>query len=407
MTPDPTAGAPGAVRRVLAVRLDSDGDVLLTGPAVRALARGADGAPCEVDLLVSPQGRAAAALLPGVAQVRVETVPWSGYAPAALDRDAVDGLLAWLRERAHDEVVVFTSFHQSPLPVALLARMAGAPFVAGTSEDYPGSLLDVRHRRSGGADGSGGGHEVLAALGLVAATGRAVPDEPRLAVRADLLDAADAQLPAVPGQPERGGDAGGSRGLVALHPGASVPARAPSPEVAADAAAALLDDGWSVVLTGSPAEAGLVERVRRLALERCDGSAGERLLDLAGATDLAGLAALLRRADVVVVGNTGPAHLAAAVGTPVVSFFSPVVPAERWAPWGVPVVLLGDQDAPCALSRARECPVPGHPCLTVDGRTVAEAVRSVVGVRPGDALWTDERSAGRAAAAGARGGVHP
>jgi len=43
------------------------------------------------------------------------------------------------------------------------------------------------------------------------------------------------------------------------------------------------------------------------------------------------------------------------------------VPAERWRPWGVPVELLGDQAAPCAGSRATECPVPGHPCLTCVG----------------------------------------
>ncbi|WP_298803128.1 glycosyltransferase family 9 protein [uncultured Pseudokineococcus sp.] len=405
----------GATRRVLAVRLDSDGDVLLTGPAVLALGTGADGAPREVDLLVSPQGRAAAHLLPGVAEVRVEQVPWSGYAPAAADPAALQALVAWMAGRAHEEVVVFTSFHQSPLPMALLARLAGAPRVVGTSEDYPGSLLDVRHRRPGGADGSGGGHEVLAALDLVAATGRAVPSRPRLAVRTDLVDAAERALPAPPS---------GARGLVVLHPGASVPARAPSPAVAADAAAALVDDGWAVALTGSPAEAPLVEDVRERASRAADPGAGGRaegtgaggraegteagglLVDLAGATDLAGLAALLRRADAVVVGNTGPAHLAAAVGTPVVSLFSPVVPAERWAPWGVPTVLLGDQGAPCALSRARECPVPGHPCLQLDGRNVVEAVRSVVGVQPGGAAGSVERVAG-SSAAGTRGGARP
>ncbi|MEJ5888262.1 glycosyltransferase family 9 protein [Pseudokineococcus marinus] len=386
----------GPARRVLAVRLDSDGDVLLTGPAVVALGTGADGAPREVDLLVSPQGRAAAHLLPGVAEVRVEQVPWSGYAPAPADPAALQALVAWMAGRAHEEVVVFTSFHQSPLPMALLARLAGAPRVVGTSEDYPGSLLDVRHRRPGGADGSGGGHEVLAALDLVAATGRAVPGRPRLAVRADLVDAAERSLPAPPP---------GARGLVVLHPGASVPARAPSPAVAADAAAALVDDGWTVALTGSPAEAPLVADVRERA-SRAGPGAGGRLVDLAGATDLAGLAALLRRADAVVVGNTGPAHLAAAVGTPVVSLFSPVVPAERWAPWGVPTVLLGDQGAPCALSRARECPVPGHPCLQLDGRSVVEAVRSVVGVRPGGAAGSVERVAG-SSAAGTRGGARP
>jgi ADP-heptose:LPS heptosyltransferase len=88
---------------------------------------------------------------------------------------------------------------------------------------------------------------------------------------------------------------------------------------------------------------------------------------------------VLRAADVVVSGNTGPAHLAAAVGTPVVSLFAPVVPAERWAPYGVPSVVLGDQYAPCADSRARLCPVPGHPCLEeVTGHDVVAAVRKLL-----------------------------
>jgi ADP-heptose:LPS heptosyltransferase len=87
------------------------------------------------------------------------------------------------------------------------------------------------------------------------------------------------------------------------------------------------------------------------------------VVNLCGRTSLPLLASVLAGADVVVAPNTGAAHLAAAVGTPVVSLFAPVVPAGRWAPYGVPTVLLGDQDAPCARSRARSCPVPGHPCL--------------------------------------------
>ena len=65
----------------------------------------------------------------------------------------------------------------------------------------------------------------------------------------------------------------------------------------------------------------------------------------------------------LLAGNTGPAHLAAAVGTPVVSLFAPVVPAVRWAPLRRPLVVLGDQAAACAGTRARACPVAGHPCL--------------------------------------------
>ena len=93
---------------------------------------------------------------------------------------------------------------------------------------------------------------------------------------------------------------------------------------------------------------------------------------------------MLRRADVVVVGNTGPAHLAAAVGTPVVSLFAPVVPAERWRPWSVPHVLLGDQSAGCALSRARTCPVAGSPVPRRRARraTSVAAVETLAGSLP-------------------------
>jgi len=56
-----------------------------------------------------------------------------------------------------------------------------------------------------------------------------------------------------------------------------------------------------------------------------------------------------------------------------------VVPAARWAPYGVPTVLLGDQFAPCRNTRARECPVPGHPCLTsVGAADVVAAVEKLV-----------------------------
>jgi hypothetical protein len=65
----------------------------------------------------------------------------------------------------------------------------------------------------------------------------------------------------------------------------------------------------------------------------------------------------------------------------VVSLFAPVVPAVRWAPYGVPTVVLGDQDAPCRGTRVRECVVAGHPCLTtVAPSEVVEAVDTLAPV---------------------------
>ncbi|QCU78080.1 glycosyltransferase family 9 protein [Citricoccus sp. SGAir0253] len=343
--------------RILAVRLDSDGDVLLTGPAIRALS-----ALGPVDLLASPSGAAAARLLPGVDTVLEYDAPWSGFRPPPVNAPATLRLVERLRRGGYGRAAIFTSFHQSPLPMALLARMAGIGHVVGTSVDYPGSLLDVRLRRE---DPPGGGHEVEAALEVAVAAGAPRPRDPRLAVRRPLPPLTD-RLPA----DLRSG------GYVVLHPGASVPARGLRAEHAAGLAAALAEAGHAVVVTGGPAERELAAATVAGALRRQPAGT---VVDLAAATDLAGLAAVLEAACCTVVGNTGPAHLSAAVGTPVVSLFSPVVPAERWAPWGVPVRLLGDQHAPCRDSRARECPVPGHPCLGgVTGDQVAEAVAALV-----------------------------
>lgn len=137
-----------------------------------------------------------------------------------------------------------------------------------------------------------------------------------------------------------------------VHPGAAVPARAWPEAQAAAAVTALVAAGHTVAVTGSAGEQALTARV-----------AGADAVDLGGRLSLPQLAAVLRDAAVLISGNTGPAHLAAAVRTPVVSLFAPVVPAARWAPYGVPVELLGDQHAACANTRARVCPVPGHPCL--------------------------------------------
>ena len=72
-------------------------------------------------------------------------------------------------------------------------------------------------------------------------------------------------------------------------------------------------------------------------------------------------------------------HLAAAVGTPVVSLYAPTVPAVRWRPWGVEHRLLHTRVS-CAGCRARECPVAGHPC--VDGVTPADVLEALDRLAP-------------------------
>jgi ADP-heptose:LPS heptosyltransferase len=346
---------------VLVARLDNAGDVLLAGPAIRAVAR-----TSPVVLAVGPLGRAAAELLPGVREVLDLTAPWILGKPPPVDGAALDRFVADVARVGPRAAAVLTSSHQSPLPLALLLRLAGVAEIAGISHDYPGSLLD--HRIPGDPDV----HEVARALAVVARLGyEPAPGDDRLAlaVGPDPPPALAARLPAAP--------------YVVVHPGASVPARTLRPDQWAAAVAALAAAGHRVVVTGSAAERHLTAAVAA----GTGPAAAPRLgvTDLGGAGDLAGLAAVLAGAAVVVCGNTGPAHLAAAVGTPVAVAFAATVPLDRWRPWRVPHVALGRQNVPCAGCRARICPIAGQPCLAeVTPADVVTAVEHLAG-HPGPA----------------------
>ena len=326
--------------RVLAVRLDNAGDVLLAGPALRALA-----ASAAVTLLCGPHGRPAAELLPGIDEIVSWRAPWIDLEPEPVDSHDVVALVERLAAVRADAAIVFGSFHQSPLPTALVLRLAGVPWIAATTAEYPGSLLDLRHRIDDDV------HEVERSLDLVRAAGF------------DLPPGDDGELRVTPVAPAR--PAGE---YVVVHPGASQSARAWAPHRHAELVRDLAAAHRRVVVTGGPTERALTALV-----------AAEGGVDLGGATDFAGLAGVIAGADAIVVGNTGPAHLAAAVGTPVVSLYAPTVPAVRWRPWRVPHELL-ELDVPCAGCRARTCPVAGHPCL--GGIEVADVVAAVERLAP-------------------------
>lgn len=346
--------------RVLVARLDSMGDVLLSGPAIRAVANGShrDGSrPNDVVLLCGPEGSGAAGILPGVTQVHTWSCPWIvNPAPPVTDAHT-NGLIDFVRNSRIEEAVILTSFHQSPLPLALLLRLAGVRKITGASTDYAGSLLDVRLKP--GEDFPEDQPEVVRALTIAAAGGYVLPDG----------DDGKLHITAAPDTEEAARELAEEGPYIVVHPGAAAPARA-WPALHHAAAVELLEAyGHRVVVTGGPGETSLTATV-----------AGPSARNLGGGTSLRTLAAVLEGAAVVVTGNTGPAHLAAAVGTPVVCLFAPVVPAIRWAPYGVPMELLGDQEAACKNSRARTCPVQGHPCLSsVTPEQVVEAVERLLG----------------------------
>jgi lipopolysaccharide heptosyltransferase II len=343
------------------VRLDAMGDVVMTGPAIRALA--ASGFDRTVTVLTSPGGAQAARLLPGVDEVICYEAPWT-KASQPRPGSAALGMAARLRERCFDAAVIFTVYSQSPLPAALLCHLADIPLRLAHCRENPYQLLtDWLPEREPGALRR---HEVRRQLDLVASLGCAVDDE-RLRLR--IPETASRRVAA------RLADLGPGP-VVAVHPGASAPSRRwPAERFAALSRRLSGTGGCRIVFTGSAGERDLVESIR--------SAMGAPSCSVAGSLDLGGLAALLSRCDLLVANNTGPVHVAAAVGTPVLDLYALTNPQHT--PWMVPCRVLS-HDVACRWCYRSVCPEGHHHCLRlVDADEAYEAACELLAA-PGNAL---------------------
>ena len=339
-------------RRILAVRLDAMGDVLMTTPALRAL----KGAGRRVALLTSPSGAEAAALVPEVDEVIVYEAPWLKATPPRRDGRHEFAMIDRLRAGRFDAAAIFTVYSQSPLPSAFLCQLAGIPLRLAHCRENPYQLLTDwvpepepdRLQR----------HEVRRQLDLVASVGAAVEDE-RLA-----LEIPDHRRRAVPGVLDAAG-IDPRRPWLPIHPGATAPSRRYPPERFAEAARLLVGAGYQILFTGSAAEADLIEGI--------GAAMGVPSATLAGRLDLGGLAALIEAAPALVANNTGPVHVAAAVGTPVAVLYAQT--NLQHTPWDVPCRVL-NHDVPCKLCYKSVCPEGHHDCLR---KVPPEAVAGAVG----------------------------
>ena len=145
------------------------------------------------------------------------------------------------------------------------------------------------------------------------------------------------------------------RPLVAVCPGStnSRAKRWPAERFAAVADMLVERVGAEVVLVGAREESGISEEVA--------SHMRARPVVLTGKTDLAQTAAVLKASDLLVTNDTGPAHVAAAVGCPVVVIFGPTNPATtRPFSTSAEVVRRPPDCAPCML---RDCPID-HRCMT-------------------------------------------
>jgi lipopolysaccharide heptosyltransferase II len=339
-----------SARNILCVRLDSLGDVLMSTPAIGALKE--DRADRRITLLTSPSGAAAARLVPEIDDVLVYEAPWMKHTSARFDPSPEYAMAELLRAKQFDAAVIFTVYSQSPLPAAFLCYMAGIPLRLAHCHENPYQLLTdwvkdpEPHERIR--------HEAQRQLDLVATVGARTGGDRTMSVRVPegaiervtaLLAAAGLDL---------------AHPWLVLHPGATAASRRYPAERYAEVVRRLVDESSAqVVLTGGEDEIELIDMIRELA----SGPPSDRhpaVISLAGLLDLGELAALLRLAPLLVSNNTGPVHIAAALGTPVVVLYALTNPQHT--PWQTPSVVLF-HDVPCKFCYKSVCPEGHHLCL--------------------------------------------
>jgi len=338
---------------VLCVRLDTVGDVLMTTPAIRALREQRDGR--HITLLTSPTGAEAARLVPEIDRTIAYEAPWMKPTPQDLSSRTDCAMVERLRAGGFDAAAIFTTFSQSPLPAALTCHLAGIPDRLAHCREKPYHLLTdwVSETEPEG----GIRHEVERHLDLVATVGARTE---RTALSLEVPPAATAH--ALDALREAGHDP--AEPWLLLHPGSTAQSRRYPPSLYGEAMRKLCGaTGHRVVIVGDRTEEHLVDELsRRL---------GPFAVPLAGQLGFPELCGLIDAAPLLVCNNSGPAHVAAAVGTPTVVLYALTNPQHT--PWQAESRVL-NHDVPCRWCFASVCPEGHHACLrAVPPLEVAEA----------------------------------
>lgn len=346
---------PRTPQRILVLRLERIGDLLMTLPALADLQTFAPGA--EIDLVVGSWNVDVARAIVAVSRVISLDAAWLSREDGGLGVLSLAGAARRWRASPYDLAINF----EPDIRGNLMLAASGAAWTAGYRSGGGGAVLDVA------LDFDTRRHTTDNARRLVAAVfGASVPVEqpPTLVVPSEAHERGSRLLmnTAPP--------------LIGVHVSGGRAIKQWSPERFADVARRLVDcSDATIVLSGSAADRALVDTVKAAVPP-------QRVIDVAGRVDLLTLAGLVERLDLLITGDTGPMHLAVSVGTPVVAVFGPSDPA-RYAPRG-PFDRVVRVDLPCSpCNRIRRPPARcvGHTpdCLaSVNVEDVFSAALSVL-----------------------------
>jgi ADP-heptose:LPS heptosyltransferase/GT2 family glycosyltransferase len=339
---------PSEIKRILVVKLDHIGDFVTALPPIRRLKSLFPEA--HITVLAGPASRAFVALEPAIDAF----IPFAFFHARSqlgerdLTKDDYNALGDQLRPHRFDLAVDLRK-HPSTRDVL---KYAGARFLAGF--DYQGQYphLDIaldwdgdrtlQRKRS---------HIVVDLMALVNAIGHAAEPD-RVLMKAQLEPMPRTDMPddvaALFAKP-----------VVAVHPGAgNVTKQWPEAHFAALIDLLIERNGVNVMLVGGPDEVEIADAVMAKVLH------AESIASMTGKTSLAALPALLRTCVLYIGNDSGPKHIAAAVGIPTIGVHSGVVDPVEWGPIGLDAVALRRNMtcSPCYLAKAEDCP-RGLACL--------------------------------------------
>jgi len=333
-------------KRVLCIRLDSLGDVLMTTPALRALK---DTQPeRKITLLTSTSGAEIASLIPEVDEALIYNPPWMKATQLSMNARTEFQIIERLKQFKFDAAVIFTTFSQSALPAAVITFMSDIPLRLAHCRENPYHLLTHWALEVDHFDRPHIRHEVRRQLDLVASIGSHTRDESlSLCISTEATQNMREHLQ------QLGLDLN-SPWLI-IHPGATAKSRRYPPENFAHAAQSLVSQyNYQVLFTGTSSEVQLIETIR--------SRIKAKTLSLAGQLNIQQFSALIALAPLLITNNTGPVHIAAAVRTPVVDLYALTNPQHT--PWQVPHRVLY-HDVPCKYCYKSICPLGHQNCLTL------------------------------------------
>jgi lipopolysaccharide heptosyltransferase II len=343
---------PDSLTHILAIRLDNIGDVVMTGPALRALRAAYPAA--QITLMASPGGSQAAPLLPWIDQVFTWRASWQDIGPQArVDPDVERSLVAQLAEGQYAAAFIFTSFSQSPYPPAYACALAEIPIRVGQSREFGGTLLT--HWVKPLPDSV---HQVERNLHLLRAAGLKVTDS-HLALEVPIIhrQRAESRL--------AGLGINLTQGWVSLVPGASAAARRYPDEKYAQAAGEITRAaGLPVLVLGSEREVNVYPLLeKRAALD-------PGVISLIGKTTLPEMATIISGSRLVIANNSAAMHIAAAFQRPMVILFSGTELLSQWAPDTQPARFLY-RPVGCSPCHNFQCPYALE-CLDVPPSEVVQ-----------------------------------